>query len=78
MNEMKDNRIHFNRAAFRELIGACNKAELARQIGIQRQVIYFYLAGGMPSVENLYRIATHFQVPPETLIIRTDNLEAAA
>lgn len=78
MNDMKDNRIQFNVEAFQQLIGGRNKAEIARQMGIQRQVIYFYLAGGMPSVENLYRIAEYFQVDPDTLVVRPAAMPAAA
>lgn len=75
---MTTSRLTFNDTKLKQLIAGRRKVIVAREIGIQRQLLDYYLRGGMPSVENLYRLADHFKVKPDALINRPASKSAAA
>lgn len=58
----------FNAATLKKLRGQRAKTEMAKDLGISRQLWDYYESGGFPSVPMLARMMDHFKVRFEDLI----------
>lgn len=61
----------FNAATLKKLRGQRAKAEVAKDLGISRQLWDYYESGGFPSVPMLARMMDYFKVRFEDLVSKS-------